>query len=349
MNKQRTLIILGIVMCLNLGSATFVFAQSWPSDTQWDAFMCQEQAATDTLADTTSFIDHEDIVGRPDRPAVFWHVDDNHLFFRMRLDANPLSEDASKFQSAVWGVELDTDCNRRDYELLLVLDGSRDPQKIVLQRNDTVTLDNDPNDPADSEVLDYETSTHARTVQAQGSTASNFGDNGDFFIDWAVNLADLELLGIDLDTELGVVMGTSSEATHLNGDLVCLEGAGEERHWTEAMMDRMRLDGQTVLDDDGDGLTNCEEAYWQSDAQDNDTDDDGVLDEQEVQDGTDPTQDNNAPGNVELRGGGGVTGCGVADPSIDSFPGSGFYSLALLGLVSFIRKKRGKFSLNKSK
>ncbi|QQR90827.1 MAG: hypothetical protein IPJ88_03575 [Myxococcales bacterium] len=152
-----------------------------------------------------------------------------------------------------------------------------------------------------------------------------------------MELSELESLGVELNSELGVVMGSSRQGSHLDGDLVCLTGEGQNRQWSEAMMDRMRLDGQAVVDSDGDGLSDCEEAYCESDPNNSDTDNDGTLDEQEVQEGTDPTQDDSAQGNVELRGGGGVTGCMIAT-SGESANEPVVYLLAL-GLFLTRRKK----------
>ena len=93
---------------------------------------------------------------------------------------------------------------------------------VSLYRNTTTTLNNDPNDPADTPpVATYAFATHGRT---RGATGSSFGGDGDFFIDIAIPWADLASVGIDRDTSVVAWAGSSSIATSLDGDLACHDG-----------------------------------------------------------------------------------------------------------------------------
>ena len=91
-----------------------------------------------------------------------------------------------------------------------------------------------------------------------------------------------------------------------------------------------------TADDDGDGLSNAEEAELGTDPNEPDTDGDGLADGDEVSLGTDPL-DPTSPG---LQGSG-CANCGSSQAGATGSPLGGLpvWSLALLGLLATLRRR----------
>jgi len=93
--------------------------------------------------------------------------------------------------------------------------------------NHTVTLANDPADPADLPAAATITFANgARTVAA----GSSVGGTADFFLDIAVPWATLTPLGLARDTPVHVWAASSSSANSLNGDFACHDGGTGAAH-----------------------------------------------------------------------------------------------------------------------
>jgi hypothetical protein len=255
----------------------------------------------------------------------------------MRVDADPGS--AGELAPFGWAVELDSDGDRRTYELLGMVDGITNPDSVVLGRNTAQIID-DPADRYEQEVASYDAATHARALLAEGEYASTFGGTSDYFVDWALPLADLAAEGVLPETELVLVMGTSQNTQSIDADLACHDGASGEPRLSAAATDVFRPDASPVADGDGDGLSDEEELVIGTSPTEADSDGDGFTDGEEVRAGSDPNDPNSVPGEpspsgIGVRGGpGGWCAASAAAPQRAGVP------LALLATVCLARRRR---------
>ena len=127
-------------------------------------------AMTDGYRDEPGFVDDRDIVGdrdrrprrcaRPTRPTCICGSGSTTIRRRIRCRG-----------AASWGIELDLDGDPTTYELLMLVDGIAGEHAVELFTNHTVTLPNDPNDPADQPaVATYPFANNARSVAAPSRT-----------------------------------------------------------------------------------------------------------------------------------------------------------------------------------
>jgi hypothetical protein len=223
-----------------------------------------------------------------------------------------------------WAAELDTDLERRNYELIGIVDANTEgggQAELRLDQNTRTQRLNDPADEPEQNVATYELDTHTRVLQAAAPFVSQFGNDPDYFVDWALPRMDLESQGVDLERALRVVMGTSTRGLSIDADVACHDGKGGDPEFREVSTNPFHPDGSTVSDRDGDGIPDDEEDDLGTDPDDPDSDGDGTNDGDEVRDGTDPTDPDDGGGGgpgtplpgdgAELRGGGGPTGCGI--------------------------------------
>jgi MYXO-CTERM domain-containing protein len=221
-----------LVLVLGAGSAAAA-PVTFPPDSAFHPFHCGGVVMTDGYRDQAGFIDDGDIVGDVTAPAGLRASDATYLYLRMRLDGDPAPTQVPR--AASWGIELDLDGDRSNYELLILVDGLQANNAVELFTNHTVTLPNDPNDPADQPaVASYPFADNARSVAAPGVMT---GNNGDFFLDFALPWSDLVAAGLDHATSTRLWVGTSTSPDSLNGDFACHDGAGGAAHLDNADTD----------------------------------------------------------------------------------------------------------------
>jgi MYXO-CTERM domain-containing protein len=107
-----------------------------------------------------------------------------------------------------------------------------------------VTIDNDPTDPADDPpVATYDWADVGRTVAA----GSDFGGDGDTYLDMAILWDDLENAGMTPLTPIVTWAASSSTDNALDGDFACHDGGSGD-----PSLDAIGSD-QTTVDPGGGG------------------------------------------------------------------------------------------------
>lgn len=326
-------LIAGMSGCLAaLACASGARAQTWPTDAAWRVLACGDVPSFDPLRDEPAARNERDVVGDAASPALYFAADPTHFFFRMRIDADPTV--GTEMGPFGWALELDTDGAPATYELFGAVDGIA--EEVVLGANATQVRLNDPADPVDTILTRYAVPTHARAVLAAAPFASSFGGDPDFFIDWALDRADLAARGVTDASELVAVMGTSSTARAIDADLACSDGSGSDpRTLTWAATGPFRPDATVIVDVDGDGLSDATEVRIGTNPAVADTDGDGFSDGVEVRAGSDPNDRDSRPATGPLGVRGGPGGCAASGAS-----GAGAGSwLALLAALALTRRR----------
>jgi len=207
-----------MVLALLAAAATPAHAQDFPADADWEPFHCGDAAMFDDVGDEAGAVDERDLVGDEAQPAGFHFADADYAYLRLRLEQDPADSNGDLLPYA-WGFEFDTDGDESTYEVLVIASGI--DQTVSVYKNDTVTLDNDPADPADDPpVAVYDWADVGRTVAA----GSNFGGDGDTYLDMAVLWNDLENAGMTPITPIVTWAASSSTDNALDGDFACHDG-----------------------------------------------------------------------------------------------------------------------------
>ena len=180
-----------IVLMLATLFGTAARGQSFPAT--FAPLYCQRGFMIDGYRDQSGAIDDRDIVGTTDQPAGFRAVDEQFLYFRLRLDGSPVQ--GNGLTQFAWGFELSTDGDPTNYEILIAVDGAA--ETVRLYSNTVTTVPDSPADPADQLIMTYPFAQNGRVVDAGPSI---FGGGNDTFLDMAVPWSDLAALGLDAAT-----------------------------------------------------------------------------------------------------------------------------------------------------
>ncbi|MCP4806512.1 MAG: OmpA family protein [Proteobacteria bacterium] len=280
-------------------------AFAWPSDASWVPLTQSGVDLTDERGDHIGD-GHVDLVGDETDPVGYWSSDGSTIWFRMRIDEDPWTDsDQDALQTGSWGVLFETDGDPATFEYALGLTGL--VPYVMLLANDTgadgpdalltthVILSTDP--VADDTI---------RLTEAD----SSFGTDADWFVDFALSVADLESdLGIDSTTHFSVALATgqSSGLAQLDADIAGHDDSSGLGGVEDGLTDELAVDA------DGDGVSDSDEVLAGSDPEDGDTDDDGLTDDRELLINTDPAD-------CDTDGDGLTDGLerGVTEPSADT-------------------------------
>ncbi|MBI2390723.1 MAG: hypothetical protein HYV09_14130 [Deltaproteobacteria bacterium] len=285
-------------------------AQSFPGNDRYLALPCAGGTMTDGHRDQPGALRERDIVGDTLAPAGHRAADDKFLYIRMRLDDDPAP--GGVLRPFAWGFEVDVNATRSTYEVLIVVSGAS--KNIAVYKNTAHTLPDDPNDPADEPpVATFPFATHGRSVVA---LSSRYGGDDDYYLELAVPWATLEPLGLTRTAPLTVWAATSSNATSLNGDFACHDGASGAPKLSTIAAPPTTLD--PVVDTDGDGWSNAVE----------------------VSAGTDPNDPKSKPSGTPPALGADPVIEGAGGCTLGASHGSGGFMLAAALAASIVRRRR---------
>ncbi len=274
---------------LDLGLGSQSEAATFPATMDWIPL---QQAATG-LGDvnTDGNTSGREIVGSAADPSVYIYNDGVDFFIRLRLDDDPTGAGPAIVSPFGWGLLIDTNGNFNDYEFAVFIDGTG-TDEIIIAENTTPTGVGDPADNA--ETVHFATpaddGVDGNVVISMATTM--FSGNADYFLDFAVPLAELQAAGLDLTGTFSFIAGTSNNGRALSVDIVGCDGICS---LGSAASDPTGLDGSiAVVDIDGDAV---------SDLTDFDDDNDGIPDSTENTLGVNPTGDADNDGVPNWRDG----------------------------------------------
>ncbi len=227
-----------------------------------------------------------ELVGDSNNAAVFIATDGVDFFVRMRLDEDPTGSGANLVQSFGWGLLIDTDNNLLDYEYIIMVDGSGNPDRVLFSENTVKTGLGNPSDSAETPIislpLDLVPPDHNVVIQAAGTS---FNSTPDFFLDFSLPLSAFVGTDIDLRTSLRFIAGTSNSGNAISVDIMSCSGT-VGCTIALAASDPTFLDGSSA-DPDGDGVPS---------PTDLDDDNDGIADIDENDLGVNPDGDADSDG-----------------------------------------------------
>jgi outer membrane protein OmpA-like peptidoglycan-associated protein len=198
-----------------------------PADADFYPYRCQAANAGDVSGDPVTGNRERDMVGDATFPAFYRAADATHVFFRMRIDANPLKNNGVDLQPSSWDVLVDTDNNLQTYEFMLTADGNMAGTKVHWVRNSVQQVGN-PRDPAGDNMpadllANFSPATDYYKVRLTGD-GSNFSGDPDYFVTLVIPKANLQAAGLNLNNSFVAWGGTNAQNYSLNADFGCFVG-----------------------------------------------------------------------------------------------------------------------------
>jgi outer membrane protein OmpA-like peptidoglycan-associated protein len=274
-------------------------ALAWPDADAWRDLEQSAAPLEDTPDDATK--GSANLVGDSTRSVGQWYADTDSLYFRMRLDGDPV--DVSSLQEDSWAVliDLDGDANTFEYSVIANTYGI---SLVVWENSEGEGWDDTPETETDA-VWDGSPVIDQISVEATGDGSGGFNSQEDYWLAFQLDRTILSDAGVLADQDVfSVALATTSndyEAVAMSTDL-----AGGD-NWSGSPTLADGLADAISIDEDGDGLTLFEEEALGTDPTSADTDGDGVDDGYEVELGTDPlladSDGDGADDGVELEAG----------------------------------------------
>jgi hypothetical protein len=208
----RAISTLGTGLAVMLGPRV-AGAQTFPQDNQWLPLTCDGRVATDPVGDVQP--PAIDVVGDAADPAAYVFMDAAWLYLRLRMSATVL-QSATTYAPYGWACLVRTAGTRGSYLVWDGVDGLANPNDVALLQNAHPHPGNPTQQPASTVVATYAAATSAREAAA----TSQLGGNPNFFVDWAVALADLAKVGITPSTPVTFICGTTKTEHVMDEDVV---------------------------------------------------------------------------------------------------------------------------------
>jgi hypothetical protein len=229
-----------------------------PSDSDFFPYLCQGAQAGDVMGDPVTGNRERDMVGDAIFPAFYRAATPTHVFFRMRIDANPLRNNGVDMQPSSWDVLVNTDANLNTYEFMHTVDGNMAGTKVRWVRN-SIQEPGNPRDPANDQagdlLADFTPSTDYYAVKV-APDGSAFSGDPDYFVTLVIPKATLAAAGLNLSQSFVVWGGTNAQNYSLNADFGCYVGIPPVLG--DADMDPGPLDPAGTPDAIGDTVTLAE-------------------------------------------------------------------------------------------
>ncbi len=230
---------------------------------------------TDASEDNATGDGQVDLVGSSTTPLFYWSSDGTDVFLRIRLDENPVSG-TGFLRDSGWGVGFDLDADQV-FDWVLSVDESIGTLEL---RENTTGAAGSRGDTS-SNVIEISGAAFATGEVRVVTAGSNITGDADYFM-------DIEVSWADLGSGLGVSDTASFEMALFTGENG-VEDFDSDVSGTGTRGDLSGAWSDTVgFDQDGDGLTDAEEALFGSSPNDRDTDDDGLDDLREFNLSLDP-------------------------------------------------------------
>lgn len=278
------LIVAGVVIAAPAAEAQNFNAVTWTSLTQSGI----------PIGDPATDANNErNIVGDVTNPAAYVSQDANYMYFRIRLDADPRSNDNVTLKPFGWSCAVESNGTVTNYEFLAAVNGienngpNGEVDQVEWRFNGTTGTPNSISEQAETLVDRFPRSTHTQVTQA----TSTFSNNPDFFLAWAVPLTVIRAggqgaPGIPATAALRFACGTSNNARNYSADPACGAKSNAQCTLTDSFSDPLFCTATGCApqtgDTDGDGVSDAQETALGTDPTKKDTDGDGLPDNVEL-------------------------------------------------------------------
>ncbi|MBI3070996.1 MAG: hypothetical protein HYY84_02610 [Deltaproteobacteria bacterium] len=222
--------------------AGLVILPQWPDAGSWvpvrkgAVFLVDPNSSAE--GDDFNTTDHRNLVGDAGfNPTAYFFRDADFLYFRLRVDDDPIQSAPINFKSFGWAIEINTDggvdCNGylKEYHAYCMLDGTGNGDNVAIRRNTTMGSIGDPSDSAEEEVIQYPLSTYpyARSSKADGDAGaphfqSSINGTQDYLIDIACRIIALECATVSPTSTMRFIFGTSNSTQGISADILNPQG-----------------------------------------------------------------------------------------------------------------------------
>ncbi|MBE9536834.1 MAG: DUF11 domain-containing protein [Proteobacteria bacterium] len=213
-----TLVVTSIAVLL-LFSPSSVFA--WPADSDWMELTKGSLGISDIEGDSQGGAnDPRDIVTNDGSyPAAYVHNDGTFMYFRIRVDGDPLNQGGDGLDPFGWGLVIDTDNDFSDYEWMVMLDGISNPERIFIGENTAQSVLGDPSDHIENVAWeqDWVLNVNFRSILADSTT----NGGADYFLDFRLPYDSFKTAtGLNDTSPIRFFIGSSNNSQALTADLV---------------------------------------------------------------------------------------------------------------------------------